>query len=97
MGPADVERQISPIDAAFGQVLRSLRLERGLSQEGLGNASGNGRTYIGQLERGERGPTLKTIFALARVLELDPSDIVELVQESPPLRRRRHSRHERQG
>lgn len=71
----------SAIDAAFGAVLRSLRTERGLSQEGLGNASGNGRTYVGQLERGERGASLKTVFALSKVLEVEPDEIVRLVVE----------------
>ncbi len=66
---------------AFGAVLRSLRIERGLSQEGLGNASGNGRTYVGQLERGERRPSLKTVLALSKVLEVDPDEFVRLVAQ----------------
>jgi transcriptional regulator with XRE-family HTH domain len=81
MSPAGPAEQRSAIDAAFGKVLRSLRTERGLSQEGLGNASGNGRTYVGQLERGERGPSLKTGFALSKVLEVEPSEVVRLVEE----------------
>lgn len=69
------------VNEAFGRVLRSLRSARGLSQEALGNASGNGRTFVGQLERGDRGASLKTVFALAKVLEVDPAEIVRLVQE----------------
>jgi transcriptional regulator with XRE-family HTH domain len=64
------------VDEAFGRVLRSLRSERGFSQEALGNASGIGRTFVGQLERGDRGASLKTIFGLARVREVDPAEIV---------------------
>lgn len=79
MAPAGPADQRSAIDAAFGVVLRSLRTELGLSQEGLGNASGNGRTYVGQLERGERGASLKTVFALSRVLEVEPDEMVHLV------------------
>ncbi|HXA30962.1 MAG TPA: helix-turn-helix transcriptional regulator [Acidimicrobiales bacterium] len=81
MSPAGPADQRSKVDSAFGTVLRTLRAERGLSQEALGNASGNGRTYVGQLERGERGATLKTIFALSAVLEVDAAEIVRLVGE----------------
>ena len=62
---------------AFGTVLRSLRIERGLSQKGLGDASDNGRTFVGQLERGKRGASLETVFALSRVLELEPDEIAQ--------------------
>jgi transcriptional regulator with XRE-family HTH domain len=55
-------------EQVVGGVLRSIRTERGLSQERLGNESGSGRTYISQLERGERGPSLKTVFRLSRTL-----------------------------
>jgi transcriptional regulator with XRE-family HTH domain len=89
MPPAGPSAQRSAIDVAFGSVLRSLRIERGLSQEGLGNASGNGRTFVGQLERGERGASLKTLFALSKVLEVDAAEIVRLVGERV-TRGRRH-------
>ena len=64
------------VDEAFGAVLQELRKERGLSQESLGLASGNGRTFVSQLERGERGASLKTLFRLAGALEVAPSEIV---------------------
>ena len=35
-----------PLDSAFGQVLRELRLERGLSQEALSHACGRHRTFV---------------------------------------------------
>lgn len=65
-----------PVDAAFGRVLRAIRTERGLSQEALGLASGNGRTFVSQLERGERGASLKTLFRLAPCLDVSPSELV---------------------
>jgi len=68
------------VDDAFGQVLRSLRRRRGLSQEHLGHESGSGRTYISELERGEKGASLKTVFRLAVPLETEPSEIIRLVE-----------------
>jgi transcriptional regulator with XRE-family HTH domain len=67
----------------FGEVLRELRRERGLSQEQLSFESGYNRTYIGLLERGLRTPSLKTIFKLASALNLRPSQLVQRVEEYP--------------
>ena len=59
---------------SFGQALRQLRLERGMSQEELGFASGYHRTYISLLERGKKSPSLQTIFQLAKAL-MEPSKV----------------------
>jgi transcriptional regulator with XRE-family HTH domain len=74
-GPED-----SSLAKSFGQALRQLRLERGLSQEELGFESGYHRTYISLLERGKKSPSLKTIFRLAKVLRVEPSEMVQRVQ-----------------
>lgn len=74
------------IDQAFGRVLRSLPTRVGLSQESLGLASGNGRTFVSQLERGERGASVKTLFRLADVLDVSASEIVRQVEEQVTVR-----------
>jgi len=61
-------------------VLREVREEAGLSQERLGHDAGSGRTYISQLERGERGPSLKTVFRLASKLGLSATEIVRRIE-----------------
>lgn len=66
---------------AFGQVLKDLRTERGLSQQQLALDSELDRTYISLLERGLRQPTLGTIFQLAEVLKFSASDIVARVEK----------------
>jgi len=68
------------VEKSFGQVLRQLREEHGLSQEELGLESGYHRTYISLLERGQKNPSLQTIFQLAKALNVEPSEIVERVQ-----------------
>jgi len=53
---------------AFGERVRELRKERGLSQEGLAHDAGLDRSYVGQIERGERNVTLDNIYRLAGAL-----------------------------
>jgi transcriptional regulator with XRE-family HTH domain len=47
-----------------------------MSQDELAARSGYHRTYIGLLERGEKSPSLRTIFNLARTLKVSPSAII---------------------
>lgn len=64
------------VAAAFGQRLRSLRLEAGMSQERLAEAAGVHRAYVGHVERGETTPTLYSIVRFAVALERDAADLV---------------------
>jgi transcriptional regulator with XRE-family HTH domain len=66
---------ISPIHATFGQALRELRKERGISQEALALKSGLDRGYCGGIERGERNVALTNIYKLAAALDLPASAI----------------------
>jgi transcriptional regulator with XRE-family HTH domain len=64
------------ITKSFGQVIQRLRRDREFSQEELGFASGYHRTYIGLLERGQKSPSLRTIFELAKALKVGPSEVI---------------------
>jgi len=54
----------------FGDVLRKLRIEKGLSQRDLSQASGLDKGHISRLENGERCPTYQIVSALAYGLRL---------------------------
>ncbi|CAN5592225.1 helix-turn-helix transcriptional regulator [soil metagenome] len=60
---------------AFGQRIRQLRLEKGLSQEELSFQTGFHRTYIGMVERGERNISLSNIGVFAKVFEMSVSEL----------------------
>ena len=53
---------------SFEKVVRHWRTEQRLSQEELAGRCGFHRTYIGQLERGERNPALLNVLTLCRTL-----------------------------
>ena len=74
-------RKNSP-EKAFGQVLRRVRESRDLSQEELAARAGYQRTYIGQLERGEKSPSLRTLFNLSCTLQVNPSVLIRRVERS---------------
>lgn len=52
----------------FGELVKKLRLENGMSQEKLGELCGLHRNYIGAIERAERTPSIVTADKLARAL-----------------------------
>lgn len=56
------------ITQLFGNNIKRLRKERGLSQEALADQAGLHRTYIGAVERGERNITLKNAQRIAFAL-----------------------------
>jgi transcriptional regulator with XRE-family HTH domain len=54
----------------FGERVRDLRKERGLSQEQLAFKADLHRTYIGMIERAEKNITLINIEKIANALEV---------------------------
>jgi len=61
---------------AFGDALRELREERGLSQEAAALTCGIDRAYFGKLERAAKTPTLTTLWRIADGFGTRPSDLL---------------------
>jgi transcriptional regulator with XRE-family HTH domain len=55
---------------AFGERVRKLRKEKGISQEELSFRADLHRTYIGMIERGEKNITIVNIEKIAKALEV---------------------------
>ncbi len=75
------ERFGMDIRVVFGQVLQSVRKEKGIAQERLALEAGLDRSYISKLENGAYQPSLSTIIAIAKILDCRPGDLVDLVEE----------------
>src|SRR5262245_59211013 len=71
---------LKALDGAFGRVLRKSRENRGFSQQEVADASGCSQTYVSQLERGAKTPTLAMIMNLAASLRLSAAEIVSEVE-----------------
>jgi len=56
----------------FVKNLRKCRRERGISQATLAEKCGTSTSYIGQIEIGNRFPSLELIEKLAKVLQIRP-------------------------
>jgi transcriptional regulator with XRE-family HTH domain len=61
---------------AFGENMRAARLNAGLSQVGLSQATRLDRAAISFLERAERAPDLSTLVRVARALAVTPADLL---------------------
>jgi transcriptional regulator with XRE-family HTH domain len=60
----------------LGRNVRERRTKLGLSQEEVAFRAGMKRSYLSDLERGVRNPTVRALGRLAVALELDASELL---------------------
>jgi CheY-like chemotaxis protein len=73
------------VKTAFGTTVRSKRCEKGLSQEELADRAGLHRTYVSDVERGARNPSLQSIEKLAVALEMSVSALFQPMSKDAPI------------
>jgi transcriptional regulator with XRE-family HTH domain len=66
----------SAVARQFGKAVKELRLKKEMSQQQLADACGLDISYVGQIERGQRNPTLGVMQGLASVLDVRLSDVL---------------------
>jgi transcriptional regulator with XRE-family HTH domain len=78
-------KQIQPragVERAFGDEMRKARLKKKISQMTLYKATGLDRTFISDLERGIQGPSLRTVFRVAKGVGIEPQTLIEKTRKS---------------
>lgn len=72
--------QLDPV--LVGRVIARLRTEKGLTQEVLSGLSDIGRTHLSAIERGERKPTLETLYRISNALDLPMSAVMAEIEKA---------------
>jgi len=71
--------QLDPV--IVGEVIAGYRKQKGVTQEVLSGLSDIGRTHLSAIERGERKPTLETLYRISLALDIKMSVIVAAIEE----------------
>ena len=64
-----------------GDVIAEFRRKKGISQEVMSGLAGIGRTHLSAIERGERKPTLETLYKLSCALDTKMSAVVKEIEK----------------
>jgi len=65
---------------AVGRAIAYFRNKKGISQEVLSGLADIGRTHLSAIERGERKPTLETLYRIGCALDVNMSEIVKEIE-----------------
>jgi len=65
------------IRARLGTNIRRLREAEGWSQEEYADRAGIHRTYVSDIERGQRNPTVTVVEKLARPFDVPPGRLLD--------------------
>jgi transcriptional regulator with XRE-family HTH domain len=66
----------------LGQVIRSLRLEAGMSQVVFGERCGFYQTYLSRIENGQANPTLNALEVVASALGISVFELFDRVRKA---------------
>lgn len=71
-----MKKELQSILRTVALNVKTLRKEKGLSQEGLAELTGLHRTYVGAVERAERNITLSTLCSFAKALKTTAPELL---------------------
>ena len=64
-----------------GKVIAYFRQKKGMSQEILSGFADIGRSHLSAIERGERKPTLETLYRICNALDVKMSVVIQKLEE----------------
>ena len=67
-----------------GEAIAHCRKSKKVSQEVLSGLADIGRTHLSAIERGERKPTLETLFRISNALDIKASDLIKEIEARLP-------------
>lgn len=70
------------VEKAFGNAFRSLRENKGISQERVAFDSGFDRTTVSLIERGLVSPKLGTVVKMCAAINCLPSEVMKTMEKS---------------
>jgi DNA-binding XRE family transcriptional regulator len=73
--------QLSKLDQILGLEIQRRRIEKGWSQEYLAEVTGLHRTYISQLERGLKSPSVRVLSHITNALDITMGEFLRDVEE----------------
>ena len=73
---------MNEIGKIIGERIRQLRNERGWSQKELAHIADINRTYVGELERGEKNVTIVSLSKVVSALETTFEELFRYIQPS---------------
>jgi transcriptional regulator with XRE-family HTH domain len=87
--PGSAVTSFPDLSASVGERIKDLRTQRGISLTALAGTTRLGKGTLSELERGQRNPTLDTLFAVATALSVPLGDLLmtgngDFVRGGPP-------------
>jgi len=73
--------KLSKLDQILGLEIQRRRVEQGWSQEYLAEITGLHRTYISQLERGLKSPSVRVLNHITNALGITMNEFLQVVEE----------------
>ncbi|PSB02806.1 helix-turn-helix domain-containing protein [Merismopedia glauca] len=73
---------MTDINQALGKVVVKYRTKAKISQEELADRAGIHRTYVSQIERGLKSPTLSILFEISKSLDITASSLIAEIEHT---------------
>lgn len=77
------ERAVPHVRKRLGQRLRTLRQQKGLSQERLARHAGLSGKFIGEVERGEKSISIDSLYHVAVALDIPLRELTDVRADKP--------------
>lgn len=72
---------MADLQEIIGKIIRRERQLRQLTIKELGEKAGLSEIYVGEIERGQKYPSAKVLESIARALDIDIAELLELMAE----------------